>query len=100
MHVRARLLHTVQVLARRRPTVNVKQLIMEEFERPCCIRGYHIYHEVWTVAVGEELVVREPHNSHDRYAVATSILARTIACDGIDCNKGPLGLGRPSFGLK
>ena len=33
-------------------------------------------------------------------AFATSILARAIACDGIDCDKGPLGLGRPSFGLK
>ena len=51
MYVRARLLHTVQVLARQRPTVNVKQLIMEEFERPCCIRGYHIYQEVWTAGV-------------------------------------------------
>ena len=61
----------LQVLARRRPTVNVKQLIMEEFERPCCIRGYHIYQEVWTAAVGEELVCeRKPHNSHRRYAVA------------------------------
>ena len=59
---------TVQVLARRRPTVNVKQLIMEEFERSCCIRGYHIYQEVWTAAVGEELVCeREPHNSQDCY---------------------------------
>ena len=61
-----------------------------------CIRGYHIYQEVWMAAVGEVIFYeREPHNSHD-----LSILARTIACDGIDCNKGPLGLGRPSFGLK
>ena len=43
----------------------------EEFQRPCCIRGYHIYQEVWTAAVGEELICeRETHNSHDRYAVA------------------------------
>ena len=47
VYVRAILLHTVQVLARRSPTVNVKQLIMEEFERPFCIRGYHIYQEVY-----------------------------------------------------
>ena len=33
-------------------------------------------------------------------AFATSRLARAIACDGIDSDKGPLGLGRPSFGLK
>ena len=113
--------------------MNVKQFIMEEFERPCCIRGYHIYQEVWTAPVGKELVCeREPHNSHDHYAVAvkrmgiiighlprklskqcslflrrdgsifctvsvaftTSILARAIVCNGIDCDKGPLGLGR------
>ena len=30
-----------------------------------------MYQEIWTAAVGEELVCeREPHNSHDRYAVA------------------------------
>ena len=51
--------------------MDVKQLIMEEFERPCYIRGYHIYQEVWTAAVGEELVCeREPHNSHHCYSVA------------------------------
>ena len=33
-------------------------------------------------------------------AFATSELARAIACDGIDSDSGPLGLGRPSFGLK
>ena len=33
-------------------------------------------------------------------AFATSILARAIGCGGIHCDKGPLGLGRPSFGLK
>ena len=31
---------------------------------------------------------------------ATSELARAIACEGIDSDSGPLGLGRPSFGLK
>ena len=85
-------------------TVSVNQLVMKEFERPCCNRGYHVYQEIWTAAVDEELVCeREPDNSHDRYAVvafATSRLAKTIACDGIDSDKGPLGLGRPSFGLK
>ena len=32
---------------------------MEEFERTCCIRGYHVYKKVWEAvweAVGEELV--------------------------------------------
>ena len=44
---------------------------MEEFERTCCIRGYHVYKEIWEAAVGEEPVcAREPHNSHNCYAVA------------------------------
>ena len=44
---------------------------MEEFERACCIRGYHVYKEVWEAALGEELACeREPHNVHDRYSVA------------------------------
>ena len=33
-----------------------------------CIRGYHIYQEVWMAAVGEVIFYeREPHNSHDCY---------------------------------
>ena len=32
---------------------------MEEFERVCCICGYHVHQETWEAAVGEELVVRE-----------------------------------------
>ena len=43
---------------------------MEEFERPCCIRGYHICKEIWDAAAGEALVCqREPQNGRDRYAV-------------------------------
>ena len=28
---------------------------MEEFGRDCCIRGYHIYKEMWRATIGEEL---------------------------------------------
>ena len=43
----------------------------ESFKRNCCIRGYHIYKEVWEAAVGELLVCeREPENASDQYAVA------------------------------
>ena len=41
---------------------------MEEFERVCCICGYHVHQEAWEAAVGEEL--REPNSAHDGYAVA------------------------------
>ena len=45
--------------------------MMEEFEVPCCIRGYHIYRDIWAAIIGEELgCIREPTNVHDRYAVA------------------------------
>ncbi len=35
------------------------------------VRGYHIYKEVWTPAIGEEFVCRqERDNDHDRHAVS------------------------------
>ena len=44
---------------------------MEEFERVCCICGYHVHQEAWEAAVGEELdCKREPNSAHDGYAVA------------------------------
>ena len=60
---------------------------MEElFEGNCCIRGYHVYKEVWEAAVGESLVCeREPKNASDRYAVAVKeeLSSRTFALKGI-----------------
>ena len=44
---------------------------METQEIECCIRGYHVYQDIWEAAVDEELVCRpERSNAHDRYAVA------------------------------
>ena len=41
---------------------------MEEIEVLSCIRGYHVYKDVWTAAVGETLVCqREPENAIDIY---------------------------------
>ena len=38
----------------------------------CCIRGFHVYQEIWNPVIGEHLsCVREPRNAVDRYAVAT-----------------------------
>ena len=49
---------------------------MEELhvlERRCCIRGYHVYKELWAAGLGEVLTCeREPDNASDRYAVAVS----------------------------
>lgn len=42
-----------------------------EVSKRSVVRGYHVYKDVWTAAIGEELVCkRERGNSHDIYAVA------------------------------
>ena len=44
---------------------------MDTVEKACCVRGYHIYRDVWTATDREVLTCqRESHNPKDRYAVA------------------------------
>ena len=44
---------------------------MDEYGRALCVRGYHVYREIWEAAVGQVLICeREPRNVKDRYAVA------------------------------
>ena len=44
---------------------------MEEKSKEMCIRGFHVYKDVWDAVVGEELErERERRNNYDRYAVA------------------------------
>ena len=44
---------------------------VREFECESCIRGYHVYKEIWNPTVGEHLICeRESLNPSDRYAVA------------------------------
>ena len=44
---------------------------MAVHEMESCIRGYHIYKDVWVAVIGEDLSCeREPLNHVDRYAVA------------------------------
>ena len=46
---------------------------MEEFGRDCCIRGYHVYEEMWEAAAREVLeCIREPHNIQGLYAVTVN----------------------------
>ena len=83
---------------------------MNTFETPCCVRGYHIYKDIWTAAVGEILFcVREPTNASDRYAVAVTrpgglgvVIGHLpiIACEGKLADSEPFGSGSPSCGLK
>ena len=44
--------------------------IMEEARFECCVRGYHVYFEIWEAILGETLLCRrEPTNVSDHYAV-------------------------------
>ena len=61
---------------------------METFEMESCVRGYHIYKEIWEAVVGEELQCqRDRVNSSDNYAVSVKRegiivghLLRKISC--------------------
>ena len=49
-------------------------LAMEQLRRVSCIRGHHIYKNIWNPAFGEVLVYgREPHNIADQYSIAITI---------------------------
>ena len=38
-----------------------------EMEMPCCVRGYHVYKEVWEAAIGEVAIgVSQGANQRDR----------------------------------
>ncbi len=42
----------------------------------CCIRGYHIYMEIWEATLGEGLHCEpQANNTRDQYAVAVCRLA-------------------------
>ena len=44
---------------------------MESFETESCIRIFHIYKDIWSPLVGEQIrCTREDGNPQDRYAVA------------------------------
>ena len=44
---------------------------VSEFTFEAMVRGYHVYHKIWTAAAGEELsCVRETNNHWDPFAVA------------------------------
>ena len=61
---------------------------MESLQKESCIRGYHIYQQLWTAAVGEHLTCqRERGNTADAYAVSVikdgtivGHLPRRISC--------------------
>ena len=51
--------------------VRVDGLTMERFSVESCVRGYHVYKDIWIACVGEELPCqRENGNPTDPFAVA------------------------------
>ena len=60
----------------------------EEYEVSCCVRGFHVYQQIWAAAVGEVLTCeREPTNEKDRYAV-------TVVKDGVIVGHLPKRISR------
>lgn len=44
---------------------------MSEYSYPSCIRGFHVYRNIWTPYEGEELTTkRETDNLFDKYAIS------------------------------
>ena len=53
---------------------------LSTLERNCCVCGYHVYHSIWDVTVGEELLCEhELTNLHNRYVCRCNHLVRK--CD-------------------
>ena len=68
---------------------------MEIFETESCIRGFHIYKDMWSPLVGEQIrCIREDDNLRDRYAVAvvkstpgsTEIVGHIPQCISVMCS--------------
>ena len=77
---------------------------LSTLERNCCVRGYHVYHSIWDVMVGEEFLCEcELANLHDRYVVAVIeggnvirwLFTAVMTLSDIDDAKAPLGSGSP-----
>ena len=72
-----------------------------EVSKHSCVRGYHVYKDVWRVAIDEELVrQRKQGNVHDIYpwtrVAFTCLLASMISLGCKTLKRGPLGSGRLS----
>ena len=44
---------------------------MAAYEMESCVRGYHVYKDIWAAMIGDLLCEREPFNDVDRYADST-----------------------------
>ena len=50
-----------------------------QYQKALSVRGYHVYEDIWEVAVGETVeCVLEPGNFHDKNAIAVEKDGRII----------------------
>ena len=63
-------------------------------QKALCIRGYHIYKDIWEAAVGETLACVLVSNNC--MASLTVSLAAAIVDTGIHADSSPRGSGNPS----
>ena len=61
-----------------------------------CVRGYHVYKDIWEAAIGELLPCeRETRNTKDRYAIAVKNFAReNIRCLASTANAAKISTPR------
>ena len=51
--------------------MNYVALNMATHEANCCVRGFHLYSDIWTLLVGQTLACeQESGNPNDPYAIA------------------------------
>ena len=62
---------------------------MKEYETLSCVRGYHEYQRVWTVAVGKELYFKREMRQNPRYPYAI-----VVKKDGITVGHLPRKISR------
>ena len=51
--------------------------MVELYEVECVVRGYYVYKEIWSAAVGSTLpCLQERFNTHDSYAIGFAALLK------------------------
>ena len=55
-------------------------LRLATYETASCVRGFHIYQDIWTPVIGKELLCeRKEGNQNNRYAVSVLKLSMVVS---------------------
>ena len=70
--------------------------MVELYEVESFVRGYDVYKEIWSAAVGSTLpCLQERFNTHNSYDIGfTALLTASIHDNGIELANDPLELGK------